>query len=743
MELLRVLVLPMTLMLFCNTNPVKTERAIFISLMSIAILGLLAFFRVIYIPGAVIETTNRLQSVIQYANTTALLMLIGILYSIHSYISNRKIGKLICCLIFAVTLLLTGSRTSLMVALAVCTLYALIMSQRRGKLIVSGSVVLAVLAVVGFNLFTDIRIFRISIFEATLVERYITYQDAISMMRGNWLLGIGTGNWQEWQFIYQSAPYNVKFIHNYYLQLLLDGGILAPLLFLAATLPSVIKGLSKKNIHAFILIAVMSQALLDFDLIFSAVAMIAMFSLSQLIAGRCESHSRVGSDKTGGSRILRGIMSDKTVSIEKLRFIALAPMLVILVLWCSEIYSSNADINLLQGNKDVAMSRYRTALALNPLKTELYYQMAQSADDIETAQELLETAIEKNPRDLQSISALVMIESQRGNFAVALDLCEILIENRRHFEEYRSLFLQTAESALISGVINQSQYEEIQTRLRLIPLQTNPLYRRYILSTQVITDSLLKSQIISETAVLIDADTGEVLFDKDMHKLMHPASITKIMTALLALEHCDVSETITMSYEAVHSLGNNAANIMLVPGEELTLEQAVYAMGIVSANDASNGVAEHVGATIDKFVEMMNRRAFKEGALNTTFVNTHGMPDDSHFSTAYDMAYIAMAAINTPGFNKMFSANIFVIPTTNRWHENRVLRNRNSMITGEFVYDGLIAGKTGWTQSSGYTLFTAATRDNRTLIGILLNSPDIDDRYKDMTLLLDYGFNKL
>jgi hypothetical protein len=340
-----------------------------------------------------------------------------------------------------------------MVALAVCTLYALIMSQRRGKIIVAGSVVLAVCAVAGFNILTDIRIFQISIFEATLVERYITFQDAISMMRGNWLLGIGTGNWQEWQFLYQSAPYNVRFIHNFYLQLMLDGGLLAPLLFLASTVPAIIKGISTKNLHAFILIAVMMQALLDFDLIFSAVAMITMYSLSQLIT------------------------SGKTVVIGKFRFIALVPMFIIMILWCSELYSSNADANLLRGNRDVSMNRYRTALVLNPMKTELYYQMAQSTFDIVTAEEFLRTGVEKNPRDLQSISALVMIESQRGNYAAALDFCEILIENRRFSEEFQSLFLSTAEAALTHGVINQSQFEEINTRLRLISTQINPLVR--------------------------------------------------------------------------------------------------------------------------------------------------------------------------------------------------------------------------------------------------------------------------
>jgi tetratricopeptide (TPR) repeat protein len=207
----------------------------------------------------------------------------------------------------------------------------------------------------------------------------------------------------------------------------------------------------------------MMQALLDFDLIFPAVTIVAMYSLSQLV-------------KTS-----QGITSGKTVVIGKLRYIALAPLLVVLILWSSELFSSNADTNLLQGNRDVSMSRYKTALVLNPLKTELYYQMAQSAVDIETAEEFLRTGIEKNPRDLQSLSALVMIESQRGNYADALKLCEILIENRRHFEEYQSLLFQTARTALRNGVISQSQYEEIQERLTLIPLQTNPLYRQFIL----------------------------------------------------------------------------------------------------------------------------------------------------------------------------------------------------------------------------------------------------------------------
>ncbi|MDR2571021.1 MAG: D-alanyl-D-alanine carboxypeptidase [Oscillospiraceae bacterium] len=262
-----------------------------------------------------------------------------------------------------------------------------------------------------------------------------------------------------------------------------------------------------------------------------------------------------------------------------------------------------------------------------------------------------------------------------------------------------------------------------------------------IVNSYAITVSQLDRRIFSETAILIDADTGQILYEKNMHKIMRPASITKIMTALLALEHGDMDDIITMSHEAINTLGDGAASIFLVPGERIRLEDALYAMAVVSANDASNGVAEHIGGTISHFVELMNIRAIEEGAINTNFTNTHGMPDNNHLSTAYDMARIAMAAVRTPGFNEMYSTHRYEMPGTNRRTSSRVFRNRNRMMTGAFVYNDLIAGKTGWTRSSEHTLFTAAKRGDRTIIGILLKSHLIDDKYKDMTTLFNYGFN--
>jgi len=311
-ETLRTLVFPFTLIFFLNYERVRMEKAIFSALLLVAAIGLLAFFSVLNIPGSVIEHSNRMQSVIQYANTTALLMLIGILYSAHSFKESKSIWKLCCGAVFLTALLLTGTRTTLVVALAVCSLYAFILAKQRGKIIVAVATAAAVGVVIALGIFTDIRMFRISLFEATLLERLTTYKDAITMMHGRWHLGIGVGNWKEWQFLYQSAPYSVMHIHNYYLKLLLDAGLVALLLFCAAVVPAIYRGIREKNVHGMILLAVMMHALLDFDLVFAAVSMITMYSLSQLIP------------------------NGKSLNVGKYRFIAIAPLIFILYMWLSE-----------------------------------------------------------------------------------------------------------------------------------------------------------------------------------------------------------------------------------------------------------------------------------------------------------------------------------------------------------------------------------------------------------------------
>ena len=486
-ETLRTLVFPLTLLLFLNSDRARAEKSIFAALAIVAVLGLLDYFSVISIPGGVDESQGRLHSVIQYANTTALFMLVGVLYSIDRFIESRKIWSLCFGAVFAAALSLTGSRTTLVIALAVCALYMFIITGRRGKIIVACSVLLAASTVVSLSILTDIRIFRITVFASTLVERWITFQDAFEMLRGRWALGIGAGNWQEWQFRFQSAPYYVKYIHNFYLQLLLDGGVLAPALFCAATFPAVYKGVRSKSVHGAVLIAFLLHALLDFALIFTAAAMIAMFSLSQLMPGavkQASDASKRAKEKPPerNRRVLLASGSfpaSLTLRAGKLRYAAIVPLLAMALLWGSEFFSSAASAEIERGALDSAMRMNKTALVLNPLNTGLYYRMAQSTLDTDLAEEYLRLAIEKNPNDLRAVSLLAQSESRKGNYEQALELSAFLVGNRKHLEFYRALYRDAAYNAFEQGIIDAAEYEAVLAEIDAITLQINPLYVQY------------------------------------------------------------------------------------------------------------------------------------------------------------------------------------------------------------------------------------------------------------------------
>jgi len=254
--------------------------------------------------------------------------------------------------------------------------------------------------------------------------------------------------------------------------------------------------------------------------------------------------------------------------------------------------------------------------------------------------------------------------------------------------------------------------------------------------------SEIEQKIQSETFVLMDGDTGQVLLEKNMNEKIYPASITKIMTALIALEKGKLSDTITMSYDAVFSIGRETSNIALDENEQLTLEQALYALAISSANDAANGIAELIGGSMPDFAVQMTAKAKELGAKNTNFTNAHGLHDKNHYTTAYDMALIMAAAVKIPEFTKIFSSVSYDMPPTNRQPDARQFNRKFSLIEGPNKYDGIIAEKNGWTGDAGFTYAAAARRDGKTLIAIVIKSPSETARWEDTTALFDYGFNE-
>lgn len=246
----------------------------------------------------------------------------------------------------------------------------------------------------------------------------------------------------------------------------------------------------------------------------------------------------------------------------------------------------------------------------------------------------------------------------------------------------------------------------------------------------------------SETAVLMDAASGQVLYAKNMDQKMYPASITKIMTALLTLEQSNLADTITMSADAIYAVDRGSSHIALNVGERISVEDALYALSIASANDAANGLAELVGGSISDFAALMTARAQEIGAVNTHFNNANGLPDNEHYTTAHDMALITRQAIQLPEFLTIFSANYHEIAPSNKQKQTRKLHSANYFLNGVRHLDGVIASKTGYTREARYTLVTIVRRQGRTLLAVVMKSNTKRDKWDDTQKLIDYGFSQ-
>ncbi|SHO54254.1 D-alanyl-D-alanine carboxypeptidase family protein [Anaerocolumna xylanovorans] len=249
-----------------------------------------------------------------------------------------------------------------------------------------------------------------------------------------------------------------------------------------------------------------------------------------------------------------------------------------------------------------------------------------------------------------------------------------------------------------------------------------------------------KPSIASKAAIVMEASTGTILYAKNIHDKHYPASITKILTALVALENSSPGEVLTFSKNAIYDVDLDSSRIGIDVGEKLTMEQSLYAVMLESANEVAYGVAEHVAGSVPAFTDLMNKKAASLGCVDSHFVNPHGLPDDNHYTSAYDMALISRAAINNETFQKITGTKTYAIPPTNLQSETRYLANHHKMVKGSIPYEGVIGGKTGYTLKSKYTLVTFAKRNGMTLISVIMCCDSIPNEYADTKALLNYGF---
>ena len=250
--------------------------------------------------------------------------------------------------------------------------------------------------------------------------------------------------------------------------------------------------------------------------------------------------------------------------------------------------------------------------------------------------------------------------------------------------------------------------------------------------------------INAQSGVVIDADTGQILYQKNPNQQMQPASITKIVTAIVALESgVALDSKITVSKNAVESVPRSSSHIALDVGETLSLEDALYALMLQSANDAAVCIAEHVAGSTEKFVEKMNELAKQVGAVNTNFTNPHGLIDQKHYTSAYDMALLTQYAMKNEEFVKIFSTITYTAQPTNKQPEQRVWSNQNDMIKNTtYKYEGAFGGKLGYTEEALYTIVTAAKRNGRTLICVCMKSDPYTQQFQDAADILDFAFDE-
>lgn len=247
-------------------------------------------------------------------------------------------------------------------------------------------------------------------------------------------------------------------------------------------------------------------------------------------------------------------------------------------------------------------------------------------------------------------------------------------------------------------------------------------------------------QIEAQAAVLMDLNTEAILYSKNADTQLYPASITKLLTCLLGCENLDMNAQVTLSQQAAYGIEAGSSTIYGDAGEVFTVEQCLMGLMLESANEMALAIGEEVSGSVKKFVELMNTRATQLGCKNTHFNNPNGLPDETHVTTANDMAKIAKAAWQNTRCRKFFTTDLYQIPPTNIFTETRYLLNHHKMMAGrDYAYDGVLGGKTGYTDAAGSTLITYAKRGNMTLVAVVLNS--VNGAWSDTASLLDYGFN--
>ena len=269
-----------------------------------------------------------------------------------------------------------------------------------------------------------------------------------------------------------------------------------------------------------------------------------------------------------------------------------------------------------------------------------------------------------------------------------------------------------------------------------------------IITGNVYATAVDENEILVPTAILVENNTNKILYEKNANQKMYPASLTKIMTALVVLDNCTLEEEATVTYSAISEIPDGYTTANLVIDEVLSINDLLHLMLIESANDAANVLAEHVAGSIESFATMMNTKAYELGCTKTNFTNPYGLHNDNHYSTAYDLYLIAKNAMSNQNFRNIVSKYLYVVYPTNKVENERKVENTNSFLDkNSNFYDKRVIGvKTGFTTPAGNCLITCANDKNMEVITVVLGGGLVDEetpnqQYTSTQELINYAFN--
>ena len=251
------------------------------------------------------------------------------------------------------------------------------------------------------------------------------------------------------------------------------------------------------------------------------------------------------------------------------------------------------------------------------------------------------------------------------------------------------------------------------------------------------------TELTAESGIVMDADTGGILFGKDMHAHKYPASITKVLTALVVLEHYKPTDEVTLTHDDVYNVDFGSSNAQLEEGDTLTVEDLLNAMLLKSANEAANALACYVAGSREAFADLMNETAIALGCVDSHFTNPSGLFDENHYTSAYDMALIGAEAMKNQDFLEVESHMSYKMPATIRLPEGSTVYMEHKMLRPDNQYSDsrVVAGKTGYTVDCGNTLITMAESDGRRLVAVVLKDKN-PQHYLDTEALLNLGFDE-